>query len=307
MSYNQKQNSIVKHLTSAIPLVQTLSVLPKIKSEKPLWFLSLPASCGVFEQELKDRGVIPFMVERDKRIFKKNKTRFNKIGIYKNQTMNFVGDFVLQPDFCWADYCGYPSFDNMKIAERVKLAFATFNINSRFVKNGKSVAIKNNSFLKDLKGCDEAQIIKAIKKFYEINYPDYRLITLIRYVSSHEPMLVIGLAHKSLRFPEKMKEIQTDLNEYYSEKRNGGEKMLDSFIKRTHNKASNIKLDLDKYMNKRNPKNKMKNKGDALKKAVRILYLDGGMSDEEIMEVLGINKMKLAGTKATCKRYRIKA
>lgn len=324
--YSKKSStSFVKDIVRAIPLIQIAQVVPQIGKLAKLLSTSLPADCGIFEEGLKSLGVDNLMLERDRTIFAENKDKMEKIGMYTNCSMNFIGDAggLFKPSIAWADYCGFPTLENMRIAQHVKIGFATFNINSRFVKNGDSVAIKNNPFLKGLKGQDEEGIIKAIKKFYKSRHKQYELITCIRYVSSHESMLLIGFARKSLNFPSKQKEIQEDLSNYYSNKRvlKSDKKMFDLFVKRVYRMGKRVNINVGEYVpnipqvektNKTQMKkvklvkiNKAIDSVRVLKDATRLLYLSGKFSDDEIMQTLGITRMKLAGTKATCKRYKL--
>lgn len=306
-NYNQNTNSSIKNLSRILPLIAASTVKEGITS------LSLPASCGIYEQAIKDLGGEVYMMESKPLVYKSNRGKMSKIGAYKKGVLQYIGHKDFSPNVVWADYCGLPSIENMQIGEGVKIAFATFAIGGRPYSKR---ATKNNNFAYCcLLHRDIEDKIKRIKRHYVINFKNYELITCIRYVSGTTPMLLIGFAHKSVKFPSKLKEIQSDLSFNYSEK-SLGESFIktNSFIARVSRKAARVGIDVEKYLPKKID-NKEENgkvinmaktkitKDETLKEITKVLYASKKFTDEQIIETLGITKMKLAGTKAAYSRY----
>ena len=305
--------SPVKDYMRALATVIVLTSIKGRAGRKPS-VSSLPAKCGLFE-----KAILPFVgkmncYEVKKDIYNEMKNSMPSSINYFNSIMTNAGHD--DSSIVWADYCCEPTPKNIKIKRNTKLALFTFGIGGRGRSNTK------NKFRKEwrLLGSPEDRI-EWLKKYYSKKYPDYELITCVRYVSAIAPMVLIGLAKKSLNFPSKQKEIQKDLTFNFSESPNStkkSKKELKLFKLRVERMAKRINFNLTEVManttSQEKPKEKERMKKttknnnatdltQALKDATRILYLSGKLTDDEIMQTLGITRMKLAGTKAYCSRY----
>lgn len=195
-------NSHVKDITRAIAILQTREAAKLFK--KPTCS-SLPATSFVYEEAVEDLMGKMFTMEFDEPTFHSQTGKRGRF-LYLNAPMRFIGDCIINGEtstIAWADYCGWPSDKNMEIGENTMFGLATFNLLWRsgvdaFLRNNPKFAFFYNRVRKRAEKFPHEYKITAIKRFYEKYYPEYKVVTSIKYVSARQPMLVIGLAHESI-------------------------------------------------------------------------------------------------------------